>query len=109
MRRWLLVVFVLQLCWNMAGFAVMGLVHEHPPSDDTTVAMSVVDAHANDAKGLADQAHGLLDEVPDLPDSLLRWSAPKWAGFPTPRHAARILSGRAPPLPEALFRPPPQA
>lgn len=102
-------VFVLQLLWNMAGFAVVGSLHERSPSDPPPVSVSVFDAQANDGKGLADLAHGLLDELPDLPDSLLRWTAHRWGPAPTPPHTTRLSAGRPPPLPVALFRPPPRA
>ncbi len=109
MRRWLLAVFVLQLFWNMAGLAVMGGLRAHPPADPLSVAVSVADALAVEGKGLADQAHGLLDELPDLPDTLLRRSDPTPLPAPAPVHTGWVHNGSPDPLPRALFRPPQRA
>lgn len=106
MRRWLLAVFVLQLFWNMAGFAVVGHLHEREPTDRPSVSVSVADVQATHGKGLIDQAHGLLDELPDLPDSLL-YEAPSDATRSlAPAHIAWVQTGAPAPLPEALLRPP---
>jgi len=106
MRRWLLAVFVLQLFWNMAGFAVMGHLHEREPADRLSVSVSVADVQATKGKGLVDQAHGLLDELPDLPDSLLDGAPSEAARNLAPAHIAWVQTGSPAPLPEALLRPP---
>jgi hypothetical protein len=109
MRRWLLVVFVLQLFWNMAGFAVVGQLHAQAIADPLSVAVSAADAQINDGKGLVDKAHGLLDELPDLPDTLLRRVRTKVVAKPAPTHTGWVEVGSPDPLPEALFRPPQRA
>lgn len=106
MHRWLLVVFVLQLFWNMAGFAVVGTLHERAPPDRSLVAVSVADAQASEGKGLVDRAHGLLDELPDLPDTLLRRVASKAVAAAFPAHAGWVQIGSPAPPSEMLFRPP---
>ncbi len=106
MRRWLLAVFVLQLFWNMAGFAVVGQLQAQALADPLSVAVSAADAQINDGKGLTDQAHGLLDELPDLPDSLLRRVIIKAVASQAPAHTGWVQIGSPDPLPEALFRPP---
>lgn len=109
MRRWLLAVFVLQLFWNMAGFAVLGQPHAPATADPLSVAVSAADAQLHDGKGLTDQAHGLLDELPDLPDTLLRQRAPANLPAPAPVHTGWVQNGSPDPLPRALFRPPQRA
>lgn len=106
MRRSLLAVFVLQLFWNMAGFALVGHRYERAVTDRPSVAVSVADVQSIDGKGLVDQAHGLLDELPDLPDSLVCGSPCNAASGPTPTHMARVVKGAPAPSPEALLRPP---
>lgn len=106
MRRSLLVVFVLQLFWNMAGFAVVGHGYERTWTDRPSVSVSVADVQAIAGKGLVDQAHGLLDELPDLPDSLVCWRQPNTMPDPTPAHMACVGKGSPTPSPEALLRPP---
>ena len=108
MRRWLLAVFVLQLLWNMAGFAVVGHGHEREAGERLSVAMSVADVKATDGKGLVDLAHGLMDELPDLPETLLRRAPPKAIQAAAPGDSPRVSRGLPPPLPDALFRPPPR-
>lgn len=109
MPRWLLAVFVLQLLWNMAGFPVM----EHPygrvQAEGVTVASGSSEHQPTPARGPGAAANGLLDELPDLPDSLLRRVAPKPSTAPTPAHAGWVQSGALDALLEALYRPPPRA
>lgn len=108
-HRVLLLVFLLQLFWNMAGFAVVGQLHAQALADPLSVAVSAADAQINDGKGLTDQAHGLLDELPDLPDTLLRRATTKWVAAAAPAHSGWVQMGVPDPLPEALFRPPQRA
>lgn len=109
MRRWLLAVFVLQLFWNTAGFAVLGQPHAPAMADPLSVAVSAADAQLHDGKGLADQAHGLLDEVPDLPDTLLRRTSTKTVANPAPAHMGWVQVGASDPWPDTLYRPPQRA
>lgn len=109
MRCWLLALFVLQLVWNTAGVAVVGLGVEHERPAHLTVAASAVDAHATEGKGLIDQAHGLLDELPDLPDSLHRGlqtlpMASPLHTLPLAMHRSKVSH-----WPFLLFRPPTMA
>jgi hypothetical protein len=106
MRQWLLAVFVLQMFWNMAGFAVLGQLHASAVADPLSVAVSVVDAQRHDGKGLTDQAHGLLDELPDLPDTLLRQAPIKTVAGLAPAYMGWVEVGTTDPWPETLFRPP---
>jgi len=106
MRRWLLAVFVLQLFWNIAGFAVMGHLHERQPADRPSVSVSVADVQSIDGKGLIDQAHGLLDELPDLPDSLLDRTPSEATRSLAPAYIAWVQRASPGPYSEALLRPP---
>lgn len=109
MRRWLLAVFVFQLFWSMAGFAIVGHAHEREPGGRPSVAVSLADVKATDGKGLVDLAHGLMDELPDLPDSLLRRSPPRALALKASADGRPLPHGLPPPLPVALYRPPPRA
>lgn len=103
MRRCLLAVFVLHLLWNMAGVVIVAQPHERP-GDALNAPLAGSLAH-----GLADQTHGLMDERPDLPDSMLRKAAAR-AGSPlASSHAEWTGTGRAAPWPDALLRPPQRA
>jgi hypothetical protein len=103
MRRWLLAVFVLQLFWNMAGFAVVGHPHVAAPEGRNGVSVSAMDVFSTDGKGLVDRAHGLMDELPDLPDSLLRKVSTKAVTAAAPVHPRWVRSASPPPLPETLL------
>ncbi len=107
MRRCLLAVFVLHLLWNMAGVVIVARPHERP-GDALHAPLGGSSAHApvGDTQGLADRTHGLLDDVPDLPDSMLRIAAVRASSPLAGSHAGWSGTARADPLPDALFRPP---
>jgi hypothetical protein len=109
MPRWLLAVFVLQLLWNMAGFPAVKIPHEPALAEWTLVTTASTNQHQQDNRGPSTAANGLLDELPDLPDTLLRWSAPKSAPMPAPAHTGWVQIGSPDALLEALFRPPSSA
>lgn len=113
MRRWLLAVFMLQLFLNVVGFAVpvqgqgQGDMLANGPAPSAAVLLS--DAQAPRPKGLADPTHGLVDDLPDLPDTLLRPAAARANKGPAPAHAGWVHAGSPAPLPDTLLRPPQQA
>lgn len=111
MRRWLLAVFVLQLFWNVAGLAVPGPGHEHLAADRPALSAAALLAPAQTPrpKGLADPTHALVDELPDLPDTLLRPATTKANKGPAPAHAGWVHAGSPAPLPDTLLRPPQRA
>jgi|GEM_PF-4558801 hypothetical protein len=119
MPRWLLAVFVLQLLWNMAGFPAMGQPHERAEASEQTSTLASApasgqalvaawaDPSVQAARGPGAAANGLLDELPDLPDTLLRRAAPRTPAGPTPSHTGWVHNGSPDALLRALFRPPP--
>jgi len=109
MRRWLLAVFVLQLFLNMAGLSVVEPWHAPGPDHGQHASVAQTPAGtpvSTKAKGLADQVHGLMDELPDLPDTLLRPAATKALAMSTPAHTGWVHAGADDPLPDTLLRPP---
>jgi hypothetical protein len=106
MPRWLLAVFVLQLLWNMAGFPAVEIPHKPTQAEWSSVSTASTDRQPQDNRGPSTAANGLLDELPDLPDSLLRWSTPKTAAMPAPAHSGWVQGGSPDALLEALLRPP---
>lgn len=110
MRRCLLAVFVLHLLWNMAGVVIVAQPHERPDDAlNAPLAGSLAHDPSDNTKGLADQTHGLMDELPDLPDSMLRKATARTGSPLASSHAEWTGAGRADPLPDALFRPPQRA
>jgi len=97
-------VFAFQLLWNMAGFTVVGF--ESTDTATQSVAISAADAHATLGKGLVDQAHGLIDDLPDLPDGAAQRSTPKPAHSFAPLRPWFVLAGLPPPTLDGLLRPP---
>lgn len=109
MPRWLLAVFVLQLLWNLAGFPAVEHPHERAQAGEPAVTAGWADTQSPAARGPGAAANGLLDELPDLPDTLLRRATPKSSAAPTPAHTGWVQAGSPDALLDALFRPPPRA
>ena len=111
MRRWLLAVFMLQLFLNVAGFALPGQGQGDMLANGPVLSAAVLlsDAQTPRPKGLADPTHGLVDELPDLPDTLLRPAAARANKGPAPAHAGWVHAGSPAPLPDTLLRPPQRA
>jgi hypothetical protein len=106
MRSWLLAVFVLQLLWNMAGVALVGHSHERLGDKGVYTSVSLADVKLTEGKGLVDSAHGLMDEVPELPDTLLRRSPLKAGLAPAQGHRSPLGDGLPAPWLDGVFRPP---
>lgn len=104
MRRGLIAIFCLQLIWNMAAYSVMG--YDSASSAVPTVSLSVADVHATPGKGLIDKAHGLADELPDLPDSAAPRSTPRLIHPLEPLHPLVVPAGLPLPMLDGLLRPP---
>ncbi len=103
MRRWLIALFAVHFLMGVVGFAIPDHVVDVPVAG---LAAGDAEAPAPSQKGLADLEHALADELPDLPDTLQRHSAPALAHVLTPPDTHwRIGDLPRPPL-EQPFRPP---
>ena len=109
MPRWLLAVFVLQLLWNLAGFPAVEHLNPHAQQAAEPSMTAGSDTQSPVARGPGTAANGLLDELPDLPDTLLRRAPPKSSAAPAPAHTGWVQTGSPDALLEALFRPPARA
>lgn len=106
MRRWLIALFALHFLMGVVGFAIPDHVVDVP-----VAGLTAGDAHASDTpapsqKGLADLAHALADELPDLPDTLQRHAAPAGAHVLAPALPQWRQGGLSTPMLEQPFRPP---
>ncbi len=103
MRRWLIALFAVQFLLGVAGFAIPDHIVDVPVAG---LAAPDAGSTAPSQKGLADLAHALADELPDLPDTLQRHAAPALAHVLTPLHPQLRIGGLPAPLLEQPFRPP---
>lgn len=103
MRRWLIALFAVHFLMGVAGFAIPDHVLEPAVVD---LATAEADRIAPSQKGLADLEHALADELPDLPDTLQRHSAPALAHVLTPPDTRWRIGDLPRPLLEQPFRPP---
>lgn len=71
-----------------------------------TVSISVADVHATPGKGLVDQAHGLVDDLPDLPDSVAPRSTSRLTHPVEPVRLWVVPTGLPLPALDGLLRPP---
>jgi hypothetical protein len=108
MRRWLIALFAVHFLMGVIGFAIPDHIVDMPVAGLATAAEAKVgtDSTAPSQKGLADLAHALADELPDLPDTLQRPAALALAHVLTPLQPQWHTSGLPTPLLEQPFRPP---
>lgn len=111
MRRCLIAIFALHFFLSVSAFAFGDWAHERVVGSADAVSSAMLQATEAPAPGAADASasHALVDELPDLPDSLPRTRAvqkPPVDGGPFVgyrQHAA------PPPSLEGLLRPPQRA
>jgi len=108
MRRWLIALFAAHFLWGVVGFALPAL-PDATPADTPAVAAAAalpVGAAAPSTKGLADLAHALADELPDLPDTLQRPATLALAHVLTPVQPQWRAGALPAPVLDGPFRPP---
>lgn len=106
MRRWLIALFAVHFLMGVIGFAIPDHIVDVPVAGLATAAEAEADTTAPSQKGLADLAHALADELPDLPDTLQRHAAPALAHVLTPLKAQGHAGHLPAPALEEPFRPP---
>lgn len=114
MRRSLIAIFALHFFLSVSAFAfgdMQGAQFAQAHAAALSAASAAPDAQPGLDKGKADSStrHALVDEVPDLPDSLPRVAAaqrPPRDGGPTIGYRQRAV---LPPALDGLLRPPRQA
>jgi len=106
MRRWLIALFACHFLLGVVGFSIPDHIVDVPRAADALLKSASSEPLAKSQKGLADLEHALGDELPDLPDTLQRRTAPLLSHVMTPAQVPTRVGPPPWPLLDGPFRPP---